>query len=116
MRPRRRVDSGILLVHGTLPRCCSTGPATGLRVVEVGRDHIGRSGASVHQSIAKSAAVSAQVVRMPRLQARPLSHRTSIDTEVLLVFGPMRPAGRRVLPFLLPPVDSYIEQPTAVVH
>ena len=36
----------------------------------------------------KSAASSAQIVRMPGLQARPLGDGTSIDTEILLAFRP----------------------------
>jgi len=64
----------------------------------------------------KSAAASAQVVRMPGLQARPLSGGTSIDTEILLTFKPLRPACRRVLPHFLAPVNGQVEQPTAVIH
>jgi hypothetical protein len=34
----------------------------------------------------------------------------------LLACKPLRPAGRRVLPRLLPPVDGQVDQPVAVVH
>src|SRR5580658_8647372 len=57
-----------------------------------------------------------EVVGPPGLQARPLGGGTSVGTEVLLAFKPFWPAGRRVLPCLLPPVDGQIEQPVAVVH
>src|SRR5438034_2541713 len=53
---------------------------------------------------------------MPGLQARPLGGGTSIGTEILLAFKPSWPAGRRVLPLLLPPVDGQVEQPIAVIH
>ena len=43
-----------------------------------------------------------QVVRIPGLQARPLAGGTSIGTGNLLAFKPSWPAGRRVLPHLLP--------------
>src|SRR5260221_13244235 len=43
---------------------------------------------------------SAQIVGMPGLQARPLGGGTSIGTELLLAFPPLRPAGRRILPHL----------------
>ncbi len=49
-----------------------------------------------------SAPAGSQVVRIPGLQARPLGGGTSIDTEILLAFKPLWPAGRRVLPHLLP--------------
>src|SRR3982074_278512 len=57
-----------------------------------------------------------QVVRIPGLQARPLGGGTSIGTDTLLAFPPLWPAGRRVLPRLLPPVDGQVEQPIAVIH
>src|ERR1700691_6273803 len=50
---------------------------------------------------------------MPGLHARPLRGGTSIHTAELLA---LEPAGRRVFPRLLPPVDSQVEQPVAVVH
>jgi hypothetical protein len=53
---------------------------------------------------------------MPGLQARPLRDGTFIGTHTLLAFPPLWPAGRRVLPHLLPPVDGQVEQPVAVVH
>ena len=40
-------------------------------------------------------------------------HRLRI---IVLAFRPLRPAGRRVLPPLLPPVDGQVEQPIAVIH
>ena len=64
----------------------------------------------------ESAAASAQIVRMPGVEARPLGDGTSIGTEVLLACKPLWPAGRRVLPLLLPPVDGQVEQPVAVIH
>src|SRR5262245_61136549 len=59
---------------------------------------------------------SAQIVRMPGLQARPLGGGTSIGTHLLLAFPPLWPEGWRVLPHLLPPVDRQVEQSVAVVH
>src|SRR4029453_11354831 len=54
---------------------------------------------------------------MPGLQARPLGDGTSIGTvRMLLAVPPLRPAGRRVLPTLLPPVDRHVEQSVAVAH
>src|SRR5579863_5839843 len=66
-----------------------------------------------------------QVVRMPGLQARPLSGGTLIGTGILLAlehypsvvtaqeihYASLWPAGRRVLPRLLAPVDGQVEQP-----
>src|SRR5215472_913962 len=72
-----------------------------------------------------SAPAGSQVVRIPGLQATPLGGGTAdlrrsrpraIGTEILRTFDPLRPAGRRVLPRLLPPVDRQVEQPIAVVH
>src|SRR5438132_6733168 len=63
-----------------------------------------------------SAPAGSQVVRIPGLQARPLGGGTSIGTGNLLAFKPLWPAGRRVLPRLLPPVDGQVEQPVAVIH
>ena len=57
-----------------------------------------------------------QVVGPPGLQARPLGDGTSIGTVRVLAFPPLRPAGRRVLPRLLPPVDRHVEQSVAVAH
>ena len=57
-----------------------------------------------------------QVVRIPGLQARSLGSGTPVDTDMLFAFEPLWPAGRRVLPRLLPPVDGQVEQPVAVVH
>jgi carboxymuconolactone decarboxylase family protein len=56
-----------------------------------------------------SAPAGSQVVRIPGLQARPLGGGTSIGTGNLLALPPLWPAGRRVLPRLLPPVDGQIE-------
>src|ERR1700675_92039 len=53
---------------------------------------------------------------MPGFEARPLGRGTSIGTDNLLAFEPLWPAGRRVFPRLLPPVDGQVEQPVAVVH
>src|ERR1017187_1747892 len=58
----------------------------------------------------------AEVVGASGLQAGPLGGGTSIGTGNLLAFKPLWPAGRRVLPRLLPPVDGQVEQPVAVVH
>src|SRR6202011_4894846 len=37
-------------------------------------------------------------------------------TEILLAFKLLWPAGWRILPRLLPPVDGQVEQPVAVIH
>jgi hypothetical protein len=99
-------------------RCCrcrdieTKRPGDGeTRSATVARACTGRCGAGT-----KSAAAGAQIVRMPGLQARPLGGGTSIGTEVLLATKPLWPAGRRVLPRLLPPVDRQVEQPIAVIH
>src|ERR1700730_537548 len=63
-----------------------------------------------------SAPAGSQVVRIPGLQAGPLGGGTSIGTDILLAFKPLWPAGRRVLPRLLSPVDGQVEQPVAVIH
>src|SRR6516162_9151216 len=63
-----------------------------------------------------SVPASSQVVRIPGLQAGPLDDGTSIGTVRVLPFRPLWPAGRRVLPPLLPPVDRQVEQTVAVVH
>ena len=63
-----------------------------------------------------SAPAGSQVVGIPGLQARPLGGGTSIGTEILLAFKPLWPAGRRVLPRLLPPIDGQVQQPIAVIH
>src|ERR1017187_1732084 len=57
-----------------------------------------------------------EVVGMPGLQARPLGKGTSFGTHRVLAFWLLRPAGRRILPPLLPPVDGQVEQPIAIVH
>src|SRR6476619_191300 len=57
-----------------------------------------------------------EVVRMPRLQARPLGGGTSLGTRILLAVKSLRPAARRVLPHLLPPIDGQVKQPIAVIH
>src|SRR6516225_4988691 len=49
-------------------------------------------------------------------EARPLGDRTSIGTALLLALPRLRPAGRRVLPSLLPPLHGQVEQPVAVIH
>jgi hypothetical protein len=53
-----------------------------------------------------SAPAGSQIVRIPGLQAGPLGRGTSIGTEILLTLKPLWPAGRRVLPRLLPPVET----------
>src|SRR5579862_3616971 len=65
---------------------------------------------------AGSASAGSQIVRIAGVQARPLGCGTSIGTEILLAFEPLRPACRRVLPLLLTPVERQVEQPEAVVH
>ena len=75
-----------------------------------------RCGGRTQVSGPKSAPAGSQVVRMPGLQARPLGGGTSIGTGNLLALKPLWPAGRRVLPRLLPPVDGHVEQPVAVIH
>src|ERR1700722_7810389 len=64
----------------------------------------------------KSAAASPQVIGPPGLQPRPLGGGTFIGTGLLLAAKPLWPAGRRVLPRLLPPVDRQVEQIVAVIH
>src|ERR1035438_3712906 len=54
-----------------------------------------------------------EVVGASRFEAGPLSGGTSVATHNLLAF---KPAGRRVLPLLLPPVGGQVEQPVAVIH
>src|SRR5580704_16117244 len=66
--------------------------------------------------LASSAAAGSQVVGMPGLQARPLDNGASIVTVAVLAFRPLRPAGRRVLPTLLPPKDGQVEQRVAIAH
>src|SRR5919197_2978232 len=66
----------------------------------------------LHQSFSRGT----QVVGMPGLQARPLGGGTSIGTHMLLALSRLWPAGRRVLPRLLPPVDGQVEQTVAVIH
>src|SRR6516162_4033191 len=63
-----------------------------------------------------SAPARSQVVGMPGLQAGPLGDGAPIDTVVVFALRPPRPAGRRVLPPLPPPIDGQVEQPIAVVH
>src|SRR5262249_18010032 len=63
-----------------------------------------------------SAPAASEVVGISGLQAGPLGGGTSINAEILLAFESLRPAGRRVLPGLLPPVDGQVEQAIAVVH
>jgi hypothetical protein len=63
-----------------------------------------------------SAPACSQVVGIAGLQARPLDDGTSIDTVRVFAFRLLWPAGRRVLPRLLPPIDGQVEQPVAVVH
>src|SRR4029077_21022748 len=53
---------------------------------------------------------------IPGLEAGPLDDGTSIGTAIVLAFRPLWPAGRRVLPTLLPPIDAQVEQPIAVIH
>ncbi len=62
---------------------------------------------------------------MPGLQAGPLgdgaadprrSRPGAVGTKRMRTFRPLWPAGRRVLPRLLSPVDGQVEQPVAVVH
>ena len=62
------------------------------------------------------AGVGAEVVGASGLPARPLGGGTSIGTDILLAFKTLWPAGRRVLPRLLPSVDGQVEQPLAVIH
>src|ERR1700674_1831790 len=62
-----------------------------------------------------SAPTGSEVVRIPGLQSRPLGGGTSIGTQRVHNV-PLRPAGRRVLPRLLPPVDGQVEQPIVVIH
>src|SRR5689334_13459666 len=39
-----------------------------------------------------------------------------VDAEILLASAPLEPTRRRVLPFLLTPIDRQVEQAVAVVH
>src|ERR1022692_1342075 len=58
----------------------------------------------------------AEAVRIAGLQAGPLGDRTSISTVIVLAFRSLWPAGRRVLPPLLSPIDGQVEQSIAVIH
>ena len=62
------------------------------------------------------APAGSQIVGMPCLQARPLGDGASVVTVVVPAFRPLRPAGRRLLPPLLPPVDGQVEQRVAIAH
>src|SRR5262245_26666217 len=63
-----------------------------------------------------------QRLPVPRSSEYPAFRRghwtmgTSIGTVLVLAFRPLWPAGRRVLPCLLAPVDGQVEQPVAVIH
>src|ERR1700722_16879267 len=57
-----------------------------------------------------------QVIRISCLRARPLGQGTSISTHRVLAFWLLRPASRRTLPPLLPPLDGQVQQPIACVH
>jgi hypothetical protein len=57
-----------------------------------------------------------EVVRIAGLQARPLNNGTSIGTVLVRTFRPFWPAGWRIFPGFLPPVDRQVEQPVAVIH
>jgi hypothetical protein len=60
-----------------------------------------------------SAPAGPQIVRMPGLQARPLSGGASIGGHA---FFDLWPARRRILPRLLPSVDCQVEKPVIIVH
>src|SRR5579871_4468620 len=66
-----------------------------------------------------------KVVRAPGFEPRPLGDGAAAGPRWFPIrragSGPrvstlLRPASRRVLPVLLPPVDSQVEQPIAVIH
>ena len=58
-----------------------------------------------------------KLVGMPGFQARPLRNRTLVVSKRMLGFDPVLwPAGRRVFPILLPPIDGQIEQTITVIH
>src|SRR5215831_17312256 len=57
-----------------------------------------------------------QSVGVPGLHAGPLDNGTSIGAVWVLNFRTLWPAGRRVLPRFLPPVDCQVEQAIAVIH
>jgi hypothetical protein len=94
-----------VLPRPSYPRCEKLAP-TSSRVCLDGRG-IGRH---------SSAPAGSQVVRISGPQARPLDDGTSIGTVIMLAVRPLWPAGRRVLPPLLPPVDGQVEQPVAIIH
>src|SRR5262245_16655593 len=71
---------------------------------------------AARESLAGSAFAGSEVVGMPGFQARPLGGGASVGPHAMLAFPPLWPAVGRVLPCLVPPVDSQIEQPVAVVH
>src|SRR6266536_405842 len=61
----------------------------------------------------------AQVVGASGRQPRPLGDGTSVSPELVAVvvgFPALRPAGGRVFPRLLPPVDGEVHERVAVVH
>jgi hypothetical protein len=70
---------------------------------------VARSGPLETSGRRGSIPASSQVVRIVGLHARPLGGGTSIDSEILLAYKPLWPAGRRVLPLLLPPVYGQVE-------
>jgi hypothetical protein len=62
---------------------------------------------------------SAEVVGASGRQPRPLGDGTSVGAELLALAAdppPLRPAGGRVFPGLLPPVDGEVHERVAVVH
>src|SRR5579863_8317706 len=63
-----------------------------------------------------SARAGTQIVRMSGLQAGPLGNRAPISAVTVLPVRTLRPAGRRILPPFLPPIDREVEQRIAVAH
>src|ERR1700722_6691804 len=63
-----------------------------------------------------SAPAASQIVGTPGLQAGPLGNGASIDAVIVLALRPLWPAGRRVLPPFLPPVDRQVEQRITIAH
>jgi hypothetical protein len=62
-----------------------------------------------HSQYSLSTPTRSQVVRVTGFQARPLNDRSPASTIIVLAFRSLRPAGGRILPPLLPPIDGQIE-------
>src|SRR5947209_711890 len=116
MRPAARLACETQDSAPSSPRGCRENPPYVLWEAASMSSRTSTASKWIYSGRPHSALPGAQIVGIPGLQARPLGDGTSIGTEVLLAFKPLRPAGRRVLPRLLPAVDGQVEQPVAVIH